>query len=98
MDAVPFFLPREPGHDQITLSPQEWAIVTKIDGQTSIAKLEEATGLPAFDVCKVLFGLVASGLLSMRPGGDRRGGPGLAAGTVAAIDAGARGERPPARG
>ena len=70
MDAVPFFLPREPGHDQITLSPQEWAIVTKIDGQASIAKLEDATGLPAFDVCKVLFGLVASGLLSMRSGGE----------------------------
>ncbi len=67
MDAVPFFLPREPGHDQITLSPQEWAIVTKIDGQASIAKLEAATGLPAFDVCKVLYGLVTSGLISMRP-------------------------------
>jgi len=71
MDAVPFFLPREPGQDQITLSPQEWAIVTKIDGQTSIAKLEAATGLPAFDVCKVLYGLVTSGLLSMRPGEER---------------------------
>jgi len=67
MDAVPFFLPREPGHDQITLSPQEWAIVTKIDGQTSIAKLEAATGLPAFDVCKVLYGLVTSGLISLKP-------------------------------
>ncbi len=67
MDAVPFFLPREPGHDQITLSPQEWAIVTKIDGQASISKLEAATGLPAFDVCKVLYGLVTSGLISMRP-------------------------------
>ena len=66
MDAIPFFLPREPGHDQITLSPQEWAIVTKIDGQTSIAKLEQATGLPAFDVCKVLYGLVTSGLISLR--------------------------------
>ncbi len=66
MDAVPFFLPREPGQDQITLSPQEWSIVTKIDGQASIAKLEAATGLPAFDVCKVLYGLVTSGLISMR--------------------------------
>ena len=66
MDAIPYFLPREPGQDQITLSPQEWAIVTKVDGQLSIKQLEEATGLPAFDVCKVLFGLVTSGLLSMR--------------------------------
>ena len=66
MDAIPYFLPREPGQDQITLSPQEWAIVTKVDGQLSIKQLEEATGLPAFDVCKVLFGLVTSGLLSLR--------------------------------
>src|SRR3989304_648470 len=37
-----------------------------IDGQLSIKQLEEVTGLPAFDVCKVLYGLVTSGLLSMR--------------------------------
>ena len=66
MDLVPYFLPREPGQDQITLSPQEWSIVTKIDGQLSIAKLEDVTGLPAFDVCKVLYGLVASGLIALR--------------------------------
>jgi hypothetical protein len=74
LDHVPYFLPREPGHDQITLSPQEWAIVTKIDGQTSIRKLEEATGLPTFDVCKVLFGLVTSGLLALR-GSDEAPSP-----------------------
>jgi len=74
MDAIPFFLPREPGHDQITLSPQEWAIVTKIDGATSIAKLEEGTGLPAFDVCKVLYGLVTSGLISLKPADAAAGG------------------------
>jgi hypothetical protein len=66
MDAVPFFLPRDPGQDQITLSPQEWAVVTKVDGQLSIKQLEEATGLPAFDICKVLYGLVTSGLISIR--------------------------------
>ena len=66
MDLVPYFLPREAGQDQITLSPQEWAIVTKVDGQLSIAKLEEAVGLPAFDVCKVLFGLLTSGLIALR--------------------------------
>jgi hypothetical protein len=71
LEMIPYFLPREPGHDQITLSPQEWAVVTKIDGQVSIRKLEEATGLPAFDVCKVLYGLVSSGLISMRSAEDR---------------------------
>jgi hypothetical protein len=71
MELIPYFLPREPGHDQITLSPQEWTVVTKIDGQTSIKKLEEATGLSAFDVCKVLYGLVTSGLIGLRSPEER---------------------------
>ncbi len=97
MDLVPYFLPREPGQDQITLSPQEWAIVTKIDGQLSIAKLEDVTGLPAFDVCKVLYGLVASGLIALRSTEEK---PAQAApvGAVAALAARARRERAQAGG
>ena len=66
MELMPYFLPREPGHDQITLSPQEWSVVTKIDGVLTIKQLEESTGLPAFDVCKVLYGLVTSGLIGLK--------------------------------
>ncbi len=72
MEAVPYFLPRQPGQDQITLSPQEWAVVTKVDGQVSIKQLEQATGLPAFDVCKVLYGLVTSGLIALRGAEEER--------------------------
>jgi len=74
-DVIPYFLPRDPGHDQITLSPQEWAVVTKVDGLLSIKQLEDATGLPAFDVCKVLYGLVTSGLISMRSAEDEKAIP-----------------------
>jgi hypothetical protein len=70
LDMIPYFLPRQPGQDQITLSPQEWAVVTKVDGRLSVKALEEATGLPAFDVCKVLYGLVTSGLIAMRSGDE----------------------------
>ena len=80
LDRVPYFLPREPGHDQITLSPQEWAIVTKIDGQANIKKLEEATGLPTFDVCKVLYGLITSGLLGLRDTNEKPAAQGAPAG------------------
>jgi hypothetical protein len=66
LDLIPFFQPRDPGHDQVTLSPHEWAVVTKVDGQRSIQELEEVTRLPAFDLCKVLFGLVTSGLIGLR--------------------------------
>jgi hypothetical protein len=75
MDVIPYFLPRDPAQDQITLSPQEWAVVTKVDGLLSIKQLEEATGLPAFDVCKVLYGLVTSGLISMRSAEDEKAIP-----------------------
>jgi hypothetical protein len=73
LEAIPYFLPREPGQDQITLSPQEWAVVTKVDGQLSIKGLEESTGLPAVDVCKVLYGLVTSGLIALRTPEGRPG-------------------------
>ena len=71
MDAIPYYLPREPGRDQVTLSPVEWQVVTKIDGTLSIKKLEEALGLPAYDVCKVLYGLVTSGLIGIRAPGEK---------------------------
>ena len=35
LDLIPFFSPRE-GQDQVTLSPQEWILVTRVDGQRSI--------------------------------------------------------------
>jgi hypothetical protein len=66
LGAVPYFLPRDPRHDQITLSPVEWQVVTSIDGQRSVTQLETVTGLPAFDVCKVLFGLITSSLIALR--------------------------------
>lgn len=65
-DLIPYFQPREEGQDQVTLSPQEWMIVTKIDGSRSIAELEQLVRLPAFDVCKVLYGLISSGLIGLR--------------------------------
>ncbi len=70
-DLVPYFQPREPGHDQVTLSPQEWVVVTKIDGQRSILELEGITKLHAFDLCKLLYGLVASGLIALRAPAER---------------------------
>jgi hypothetical protein len=71
LDLIPYFLPREPGHDQVTLSPHEWLVVTKIDGQRSIRELEQVTKLSAFDLCKTLFGLITSGLIGLRAPGEQ---------------------------
>ncbi len=82
LEAVPYFLPRDPRHDQITLSPVEWQVVTSIDGQRNVTQLEAVTGLPVFDVCKVLYGLTTSGLIALReqeekPAANRPAGPAL---------------------
>jgi len=71
LDLIPYFLPRDPGHDQVTLSPQEWMVVTRLDGVRSIRALEEVTKLPAFDICKVLYGMVASGLIALKTSTER---------------------------
>lgn len=71
LDMVPYFPPREAGQDQVTLSPQEWVLVTKIDGSRSIEQVAELLGWAAFDVSKLLFGMVTSGLVALRKAGEQ---------------------------
>lgn len=65
LDLVPFFSPRE-GQDQVTLSPQEWILVTHVDGQRSIEQVATLLRWSAFDVSKLLFGMITSGLVALR--------------------------------
>lgn len=52
--------------EQVTLDPQEWRLVTQIDGRLSIAEISEKMGTTAFDVAKVLYGLVTSELVELK--------------------------------
>lgn len=65
LDLVPFFSARE-GQDQVTLSPQEWILVTHVDGQRSIEQVASILRWSAFDVSKLLFGMITSGLVALR--------------------------------
>ena len=65
LDLVPYFSPRE-GPDQVTLSPQEWILVTHVDGKQSIEEIASILRWSAFDVSKLLFGMITSGLVSLR--------------------------------
>jgi hypothetical protein len=67
LDLVPFFPPRDQGRDQVTLSPQEWVLVTHIDGRRTIEEIAAGLQWGAFDVSKLLFGLITSGLVALRP-------------------------------
>ncbi len=76
LELIPFFQPRE-GRDQVTLSPQEWILVTNIDGERSIEEIANLLRWAAFDVSKLLFGMITSGLVGLRePGPSEKDSPG----------------------
>ncbi len=66
LDKIPYFPPREGGHDQVTLSPHEWILVTRVDGERSIEGIANELQWAAFDVSKLLFGMITSGLVALR--------------------------------
>jgi hypothetical protein len=65
-DHAPEFVIQEGRDGQINLNTGEWLILSKIDGRRSIKQIAAAAGLPVFDVAKILYGLVATGLLRLR--------------------------------
>jgi len=65
LDLVPYFTTREKGADQVTLSPQEWILVTRIDGEHSIEEIAKQLKWTPFDVSKLLFGMVTTGLVTL---------------------------------
>lgn len=85
LDLVPFFPGRERGQDQVTLSPQEWILVTKVDGATSIDDIAVSLRWSAFDVSKLLFGMITSGLVELRQPSQPSGGQGQFEGGPSAV-------------
>jgi hypothetical protein len=66
-EMVPEFVVQEHRDGQINLNTSEWLILSKIDGHRSVKAIAAATKLSAFDAAKVLYGLVATGLIRLRP-------------------------------
>lgn len=50
----------------ISFTPQEWQVICKIDERRSIDELASVLGVSAFEVCKLLYGLVTAGLVELR--------------------------------
>lgn len=67
VDYIPVLKPRDLG-EPVTLSPPEWNLVIRIDGRKTVEELARATSSNSFDTAKVLYGLVTSDLVDMRPG------------------------------
>ncbi len=69
LDLIPFFKSRDQS-DQVTLSPHEWILVTRIDDEHTIEEIGEQLHWSAFDVSKLLFGMITSGLVALRSSSD----------------------------
>jgi hypothetical protein len=66
VDYVPTFVPREIP-EPVTLSPLEWNLVIRIDGRKTLAEIARSTNSSSFDTAKIVYGLITSGLIEMRP-------------------------------
>jgi len=69
VDMVPEFVVQENREGQINLNTSEWMILSKIDGHRSIKTIAATGRLSVFDVSKILYGLIATGLIRLREAG-----------------------------
>jgi hypothetical protein len=66
VEYVPELQTRENRHEQITLNPQEWMLITRIDGRRSIVEIGHTLNMSAFDVAKILYGMITSELVALK--------------------------------
>jgi hypothetical protein len=86
-ELVPEFVVQEAREGQINLNTSEWLVLSKIDGTRSIKQIALASGLSVFDAAKILYGLIATGLIRLRetvPAAGRPAAGGPASGELLA--------------
>ncbi|MCX7829959.1 MAG: DUF4388 domain-containing protein [Acidobacteria bacterium] len=67
LDMVPRFEVPQGKQGKINLNTQEWLIMSKVNGVSSIAEIAVSSGLSPFDVAKMLYGLITMGLVILDP-------------------------------
>lgn len=65
-DLVPVLFARPNRTEQVTLNPQEWLVVTKVDGRRTIDDIGKDLHMSGFDVAKLLYGLITSELIELK--------------------------------
>lgn len=70
VEFVPELLARENRHEQVTLNPHEWLIITRINGERSIAEIGTALNMSSFDVAKILYGMITGELVQLKKKAD----------------------------
>ena len=54
------------GHKKVSFNTQEWHVLSKINGVNSITEIAGLTNMGPIDIAKLIYGLVASGLVHLR--------------------------------
>ncbi|MBV6521505.1 MAG: hypothetical protein MNPFHGCM_01644 [Gemmatimonadaceae bacterium] len=62
---------------RLELLPGEWEVLVAVDGRTTVRTIAAMLERTDFDVAKVVYGLVSTGVLSLIPAGVTRGEPEL---------------------
>jgi len=67
IDAVPEFneIDRQERR-KISLSTLEWLVISKIDGKLNVVQISESAGINIYDTARIIFGMIASGLLRLK--------------------------------
>lgn len=71
VEYVPELQTRENRREQITLNPQEWMVITRIDGKRSIVEIGKTLNISSFDVAKILYGMITSELVALKKKPER---------------------------
>lgn len=50
----------------VSLTPQEWSLICKIDERRSIEEVAIGLDMSPFEACKLLYGLITSGLVALK--------------------------------
>jgi hypothetical protein len=66
VDMIPEFVVQDSREGQINLNTSEWLILSKIDATRSVKAIAGASGLSVFDAAKILYGLIATGLIRLK--------------------------------
>jgi hypothetical protein len=81
LSVLPTLAPVDDAHPtQIDLLPDEWEVLTMIDGKRDLRAIATVLGRAEFDIAKVVYGLVTTGVVEVRSperrtsGGQRVGG------------------------
>ena len=68
LDVVVRMAPTPPASMEINIKPEEWTLLVLSDGQRTVREIAAASERPEFEACKIIYGLVSTGLLDVASG------------------------------